>query len=247
MATLFAVGVGPGDPELLTRKAERILRSVDVIFAPVSNPSDASIALEIIREFIDEERQEVVVHQFPMTADKSRLVPAWQDAAALVAGHAMAGRSVAFITIGDPLFYSTFIHLLRILREQWPDICVETIPGISSINAAAAQANLPLAEGDEKMVVIPATAGIERIAAALAHHETVVLLKVKPLYADIVELLRAAGKENSTVFVERVGSGRQKIISDFNDIAAHSPDYLSLMIVKSDSALPRSLKAPEHP
>jgi precorrin-2 methylase len=88
VATVYAVGVGPGDPELLTRKAERILRCVDVILAPVSNPSEASVALGTIREFIDEARQEIVVHQFPMTSDKAWLIPAWQEAAALIATHA---------------------------------------------------------------------------------------------------------------------------------------------------------------
>jgi len=232
VATVYAVGVGPGDPELLTRKAERILRSVDVILAPVSNPSEASVALGTIREFIDAERQEIIVHQFPMTSDKSRLIPAWQEAASLIAAHAEAGRSVAFITIGDPLFYSTFIYLLRILREQWSHLPIEIIPGISSINAAASEAALPLVEGDEKMVVIPATAGIEQIAAALNHYETVVLLKVKPLYAEIIELLRTSDRARSTVFVERVGTPRQKVLIDFNEIAAYSPDYLSLMIIK---------------
>jgi precorrin-2/cobalt-factor-2 C20-methyltransferase len=233
VATVYAVGVGPGDPELLTRKAERILRSADVILAPVSNPSDASVALATIGEFIDEQRQKIIVHQFPMTADRTRLLPAWQEAAAIIAAHAEAGQSVAFITIGDPLFYSTFIYLLRILREQWPHLDIEIIPGISSINAAAAQAEVPLVEGDEKMVVVPATAGIEQIIAALTHHETVVLLKVKPLFAEIIALLRATGREQYTTFVERVGSSRQKVLTDFNEIAEHSPDYLSLMIIKS--------------
>lgn len=232
MGTVYAVGVGPGDPELVTRKAERILRSADVILAPVSNPSEASVALGTIREFIDESRQEIVVHQFPMTSDRARLIPAWQEAAALIATHAEAGRAVAFITIGDPLFYSTFIYLLRILREQWPQLPIEIIPGISSINAAAAQAALPLVEGDEKMVVIPATAGIDQIKTALVTYETVVLLKVKPLFPAIIELLRAAGREQGTVFVERVGSSRQKVLTDFSEIAAHSPDYLSLLIIK---------------
>jgi precorrin-2/cobalt-factor-2 C20-methyltransferase len=229
---VYAVGVGPGDPELLTRKAERILRSVDVILAPVSNPSEASVALETIREIVDENRQEVIIRQFPMTSDRTRLIPAWQEVAALIAGHAAAGRDVAFITIGDPLFYSTFIYLLRILREQWPDIPIEIVPGISSINAAAAQAGIPLVEGEEKMAVIPATAGIEQIAAALFIFETVVLLKVKPLFAEILELLRRSDRERSTVFVERVGSSRQKVLTDFAEISAYSPDYLSLLIVK---------------
>lgn len=232
MATVYAVGVGPGDSELLTRKAERILRSADVILAPVSNPAESSVALDIIREFIDENRQQVIIHQFPMTSDRTRLIPAWQEAAELIAGHAEAGRSVAFITIGDPLFYSTFIYLLRLLRDQWTQLPIEIVPGISSINASAAQAALPLVEADEKMVVIPATAGIEQIEAALATYETVVLLKVKPLFAQIIDLLRATGREQRTVFVERVGSPRQKVLTDFNDIAAHSPDYLSLMIIK---------------
>jgi precorrin-2/cobalt-factor-2 C20-methyltransferase len=237
VAHIYAVGVGPGDPELLTRKAERILRSVDVILAPVSNPAEASVALETIREFIDQDHQEVIVHQFPMTSDKSRLIPAWQEAAALIAGHAEAGRDVAFITIGDPLFYSTFIYLLRILHEQWPQITIEIVPGITSISASAAQAGIPLAESEEKMAVIPATAGIEEIATALIQFETVVLLKVKPLFAEIMELLQQTGRERSTVFVERVGSARQIILTDFAEISAHSPDYLSLLIVKQPCSL----------
>jgi precorrin-2/cobalt-factor-2 C20-methyltransferase len=232
VATLFAVGVGPGDPELLTRKAERILRRADVVLAPVSNPAEASVALETVREFLDEGRQEVVVHQFPMTSDPARLIPAWNEAAALIAERIAGGKDVAFITIGDPLFYSTFIYLLRIFRENYPRIPVEIVPGISSINASAAQALTPLVEGDERMIVIPATAGIDKISDALTRYETVVLLKVKPVFADILELLRQMGRERSTVFVERVGSSRQKVLTDFAAIAAHSPDYLSLMIIR---------------
>ncbi|MDD2365616.1 MAG: precorrin-2 C(20)-methyltransferase [Desulfuromonadaceae bacterium] len=232
MAILYAIGVGPGDPELLTRKAEKILRNVDVILAPVSNPADASVALTTIAELIDETRQEVVVHQFPMTSDRTALEAAWQKAAAMIAAHLEEGRSVAFITIGDPLFYSTFIYLMRILREQWPQIAIEIVPGISSINAAASLASISLVEAEEKMAVIPATAGIAKIAAALAQFETVVLLKVKPLFSDILELLKQTGRDKSTVFVERAGSARQLVLTDFKEIELHSPDYLSLLIIK---------------
>lgn len=232
MAYVYAVGVGPGDPELLTRKAERILRSVDVILAPVSNPSESSVALSTINYLIDENRQKIIIHQFPMTSDKSRLIPAWQEAANIIVSHAEAGRSVAFITIGDPLFYSTFIYLLRILREHSSQIDVEIIPGISSINAAAAEAAVSLVESEEKIAIIPATAGIAEIAVALAHFETVVLLKVKPIYSDIIQLLRQTGRVNSTIFVERVGTPRQIVLTDFTQIASHSPDYLSLLIIK---------------
>lgn len=232
MARVYAVGVGPGDPELLTRKAERVLRLSQVILAPVSNPGEASVALETVREFLDEGRQEIIIHQFPMTSDKSRLIPAWREAAALIADRVASGSDVAFITIGDPLIYSTFIYLLRIFRETYPQIEVEIIPGISSINTSAAVAGVALAEADEKIVIIPGTAGITAISDALENFETVVILKVKPLYADILALLAQTGRSESTVFVERVGSARQKILTDISAMAAHSPDYLSLMIIR---------------
>lgn len=232
MATVYAVGVGPGDPELLTRKAERVLRQADVVLAPVSNPGEASVALETVRGFLDEERQEIIIHQFPMTSDRSRLLPAWQEAAALIAGKVLAGRDVAFVTIGDPLLYSTFIYLLRIFRESYPQVAIEIIPGISSINTSAAVACVPLAEADERIAIIPATAGMEKVIAALATYDTVVLLKVKPLFGEILGTLRQMGREGSTLFVERVGSPRQKVLTDFAEIAGHTPDYLSLMIVR---------------
>lgn len=232
MATVYAVGVGPGDPELLTRKAERILRQADVVLAPVSNPGEASVALETVRDFLDEGRQEIIIHQFPMTSDRSRLLPAWQEAAALIAERVSAGKDVAFITIGDPLLYSTFIYLLRIFRESCPQVAIEIIPGISSINTAAAVACVPLAEADERIAIIPATAGMEKVIAALATYDTVVLLKVKPLFGEILETLRQMGREGGTLFVERVGSSRQKVLTDFAEITGHTPDYLSLMIVR---------------
>lgn len=232
MATIYAVGVGPGDPELLTRKAERILRQADVVLAPVSKPSEASVALETVREFLDENRQEIILHQFPMTSDKSRLIPAWQEAAALIAEQVAAGKDVAFVTIGDPLLYSTFIYLLRIFRESYPQIDIEIIPGISSINTSAAVAGVPLAEADERIAIIPATAGMDKVIEAMATYDTVVLLKVKPVYGDILEVLRQMGRERSAVFVERVGGTRQKVLTDLDEMAAHTPDYLSLMIIR---------------
>ena len=232
MATVYAVGVGPGDPELLTRKAERVLRQAHVVLAPVSNPSEASVALETVREFLDEERQEIIIRQFPMTSDRSRLLPAWQEAAALIAGKVLAGKDVAFVTIGDPLLYSTFIYLLRIFRESYPQIAIEVVPGISSINTAAAVACVPLAEADERVAIIPATAGMEKVIEALTAYDTVVLLKVKPLFGEILDVLRQAGREQSTLFVERVGTSRQKVLTDFGEIASQTPDYLSLMIIK---------------
>jgi precorrin-2/cobalt-factor-2 C20-methyltransferase len=167
-----------------------------------------------------------------MTSDKSRLIPAWQEAAALIAEKVAAGKDVAFITIGDPLLYSTFIYLLRIFRESYPQIAVEIVPGISSINTSSAVAGFPLAEADERIAIIPATAGMQKVIEAIATYDTVVLLKVKPYFGDILEAVRQMGRERSTLFVERVGTERQKVITDVEEMLTHSPDYLSLMIVR---------------
>jgi precorrin-2/cobalt-factor-2 C20-methyltransferase len=167
-----------------------------------------------------------------MTSDKSRLIPAWQEAAELVAARVAAGKDVVFITIGDPLLYSTFIYLLRIFRELYPQIALEIVPGISSINTSAAVACVPLAEADECIAIIPATAGMDKIIEALATYDTVVLLKVKPLFGDILEVLRQMGGERSAVFVERVGGARQKVLTNLDEMGRHTPDYLSLMIIR---------------
>lgn len=232
MSKFYAIGVGPGDPELLTRKAERILREADVVLAPVSRPGEASVALDTVREFLEEGCQEIIIHQFPMTSDKDVLVKAWQEAAAIIAARVEAGKDVAFITIGDPLLYSTFIYLLRIFRETYPQVEIEIVPGISSINTSAAVAGVPLAEAEEKIVIIPATSGIEAIRKALSEYDTVVLLKVKPIYAEIIALLKEMGRSGSSLFVERVGGERQKVLTDLDLMAAHTPDYLSLMIIR---------------
>ena len=156
MAKIYAVGVGPGDPELLTRKAERIIRAVPVVCAPTASPADSSYALAIVEPFLDRSRQEVIVQVFPMRKDQEGLEEFWEEAAAEVAEKVRQGREVAFITIGDPFLYSTFLYLYRILREKYPDIPVEVVPGISSINAAAVAAGIPLGLASERIAIIPA-------------------------------------------------------------------------------------------
>jgi precorrin-2/cobalt-factor-2 C20-methyltransferase len=232
MATFYAVGVGPGDPELLSIKADRILRAVDTVCAPVTRPGEPSFAFDIVRDLLDSSRQELLLQHFPMTSARDELEPRWQEAARQVAERVESGRNVAFIAIGDPLFFATSIYLIAALRHNHPHIPIEVVPGISSINATAATACFPLAEGTDKVAVLPATVGIESIAAALAHFETVVLLKIKPLFQDILELLRQTGNRDNALFAERVGMPGAVILTDFAEIEKHSPDYLSLLIIK---------------
>lgn len=231
-ARLYAVGVGPGDPELLTLKAVRVLRAADVIVAPTGQAEAASYALGIVAAHLDRTRQLVLERVFPMSRDEEELRPHWEATAAEVAGHVRAGRTVAFVTIGDPLLYSTFLYLLRILRERYPEIAVEIVPGITSIGAAAAAAGMPLALATERVALLPANCAEEQLRQTLLDFDSVVLLKVSRVFDRVHALLVELGLERQAVFVRRVGSSDEEIITDLASLVGLKLDYLSLLIVR---------------
>jgi len=229
---IFAVGVGPGDPELLTRKAERVIREAAVIYAPAATSDDASYALSIVGQFIDHDRQRIVTKVFPMTRDEAVLNPLREATARELADHVGAGRDLAFITIGDPLLYSTFQPIFRILNEEYPHIPVKFVPGITSMSAAAAAAGLPLALADETMAILPATADGEKILKALIAFDTIVLFKISRAFDQVYEMLIQLNLDKRAVFVRRVGSANQEVIFDMSTLVGKKLDYLSLLMVK---------------
>jgi precorrin-2/cobalt-factor-2 C20-methyltransferase len=232
MAMIYAVGVGPGDPELLTRKAERIIREVPVVCAPTASPADSSYALSIVEPFLDRTRQEVIVQVFPMRKDQEGLAEFWEEAAAEVVEKVRQGRDVAFVTIGDPFLYSTFLYLYRIFRERYPDIPVEVVPGISSVGAAAVAAGVPLGIASERIAIIPAAFEEANLRQTLEEFDTVVLMKVSRVFDGIYALLQELGLEKNGVFVSRVGSPEEEVVSDLGSLMGRKLDYLSLLIVK---------------
>jgi len=233
IATIYAVGVGPGDPELITRKAERILRSVDVICAPTGQAEAASFALSIVEPYLDRSRQVVIEQVFPMKKEEADLLPFWREAAATVAAHARAGRSVAFITIGDPFLYSTFLYIYRILKENYPDVPLEIIPGISSVFAAAAAAGVPLGMASDRIAILPATYESDGLRQTLIDYETVVLMKAHRRFEQIYALLEETGRLGEAVYVRRVGSASEEVVHDLRTLVGQPLDYLSLIIVSS--------------
>ncbi len=232
MARLYAVGVGPGDPELLTRKAERILRAVPVICAPVAGAGDTSHALSIIEPFLDRARQQIIVQVFPMKKDQEGLDEFWEEAASTVLSHVRQGKDVAFITIGDPFLYSTFLYLYRIFRERYPDIPIEVVPGVSSITAAAVACGVPLAMASERIAVLPATFEEEKLRQTLLDFDTVVLMKVNRVFDRMYTILKELGLEDRCAFVSRAGTDGEKVVHDLESLVGRKLDYLSLLIVK---------------
>lgn len=237
MARIYAVGIGPGDPELLTRKAERIIRAADVICSPTGAADASSYALSIVEQFLDRSRQEILIQVFPMRKDQQGLDPHWEEAAAQVAERIGQGKDVAFVTIGDPFLYSTFLYLYRIFRTRYPEIPVEIVPGITSINAAAIAAGVPLGMGGERLAVLPATYEREELRRALEQFDTVVLMKVNRVFDRLYEVLAELGLAGRGVFIRRVGSADEEVVRDLSSLVGKELDYLSMIIVRK-SAFP---------
>ena len=230
--TFYGIGIGPGDPELLTVKAQRLLRQVPVLCVPKSREEGESYALGIISDLTDARRQRLVELVFPMTKDRQRLGGHWSKALDQVVAPLREGLDVAFVTEGDPSIYSTFLHLHRLIRERFPEIRVEIVPGVSSINASAAAAGVPLVDGAERLAVLPATYEGERLVDVLRDFDTVVLLKVNRVFDRVLAALETLGLVDRAVYVSRCGSAEQEIVRDVRGLQGKELEYLSLMIVR---------------
>jgi precorrin-2/cobalt-factor-2 C20-methyltransferase len=167
-----------------------------------------------------------------MQKDQGGLDPFWREAAAQVAQRIASGLDVAFVTIGDPFLYSTFLYLYRIFREEYPEIEVEVVPGITSIGAAAAAAGVPLALTSDRIAILPATYEEEKLVKTLIDFDTIVLMKVHRVFDRVYALLQSLGLEEKAVFVRRVGSADEEVVRDLVSLVGRELDYLSLLIVK---------------
>jgi precorrin-2/cobalt-factor-2 C20-methyltransferase len=230
---LYGIGVGPGDPELLTLRAVRIIKGSPVICAPRASTESDSFALGIVRELIDPSRQKVITALFPMSMDRSVLDKAWTDAAGAIASELMTGSDVAFLTLGDPSLYSTYAYILAKVKERVPDVVSETVPGVSSISLAAARAGVYLGLGGERLAVMPMGRDMEQVKRALGEYDTVVLMKVNRAFPKLVALLEETGNLPGSVYVSRCGTRDEKVIRDLKSIGGNELDYLSLVIVKT--------------
>jgi precorrin-2/cobalt-factor-2 C20-methyltransferase len=238
MSTLTGVGVGPGDPELVTVKAVRILREADVVFVPVmAGPPGPGRAEATIRAHVPGDRIRPVPFALNDTGGvTARRAAAWQAAAAEVARAFTAGaRTVAFGTIGDPNLYSTFSYLAQTVRTLVPGLTVETVPGITALQDLAARSGTVLAEGDEPLTLLPLTAGPAPLRDALEQPGTVVGYKLGaaagPAPAEVVTLLAAAARLDDAVVGSRLGLAGQDI-RPAKDLAQLSDvPYLSTLIV----------------
>ncbi len=234
--TFYGVGVGPGDPELMTLKAQAVLKSAHAIIVPRSRDtaSAGSQALGIAGKAVDLSGKEVVEIAFPMTKNKHELESARKEAASRIAAVLRTGRDAAFITLGDPSLYSTFSYLIPCVKKLLPDAGIRIVPGITSFSAAASAMNTPLAESDEKVAIIPAAWGLEGLAGVLEAFDTVVLLKVNNVIDEVVVLLKRLGLEKNSFLVSRASLPDEEVITDVNRLSGTRPGYFSTLIVRKN-------------
>ncbi len=225
----YGVGVGPGDPRLLTLQAVDVLQSVDLVATPKSKLDRDSVAWDIAKIHCPA-KVRLIELEMPMTADQQVLAKAWQDGAQTLLAELKQGKSVAFITLGDPSLYSTYSYLLNILQADLPQECIITVPGITAMSAAAAKINLPLATGDEPLLILPSTEDV----GEFLNFPNLVLMKVSRRLPEILTLLEK--RDRKAVLLTRLGQAGEKIRWEPKpeDFTTDKIDYLSLLLVKKD-------------
>ena len=222
------MGVGPGDPELLTLKAVRVLKAAPIIFTPQATGSKDSLALMVARNYVDESRQRLIYASFVMGGTSDGV---WSEAAERIAGYLLGGEDVAFLTQGDPLLYGSFMYVMVKVQAAHPTIPIEVVPGVTSITASASRAKMPLVSHGERLAVLPAMYGIDDLRDVLARNDTVVLMKVNRRAMAVVSKLEADGELSRCVFVRRATTPREQIAFSLREIAPEDTDYFSMLIL----------------
>jgi precorrin-2/cobalt-factor-2 C20-methyltransferase len=241
---LYVIGIGPGDPELMTLKAVRILKKVPCVFVPKGREEGSSLALSIMQTEVSLENKEIVEAYFPMRKTVSspefgvqspeviqELDAKWNETAEAVLNRLDRGIDAAFITIGDPGIYSTFFYIYDKLLECKPALAIEIVPGISSINAAAARAGLCLGLGNDRIAVLPANY-LDSLEETLAKFDTVVLMKVNKVFDAVRDMVNRMHLAANATFVVRAGMDDERVYKDISLVREEDLNYFSLMIVR---------------
>ncbi|MCL1696136.1 MULTISPECIES: precorrin-2 C(20)-methyltransferase [unclassified Lysinibacillus] len=231
LGILYGLGVGPGDPELITVKAFRVIQESPVIAYPKKLKGSKSYAHRIVDVYINPEEKDMLGLVFPMTKDEAVLEREWTKSVQLVYEKLQEGKDVAFVTEGDPLLYSTFIHMMKLMQDMHPDVEIRTVPGISSFNGSASRLGIALADGDDRVAIVPAHDDYEAMREAIESHDAVVFIKVAKVIDLMLEVLRDLDLLDKASVVTKVTSD-EEIIWDVRELDGVDLEYLTLMVVR---------------
>ncbi|MEO3845111.1 precorrin-2 C(20)-methyltransferase [Streptomyces sp. B22F1] len=232
---LVGVGVGPGDPELVTVKGAGALRTAAVVVVPVMEGGGTGRAEATVLHYVDEAKVVRVVFALNERSDAARREAAWDAAGARVAELLRAHRSVAFATLGDPNVYSTFTYLAATVTALLPGVRIESVPGITAMQDLAARGGAVLAEGTEPLTLVPVTAGTAVLKEALRGPGTVVAYKFGRLAGEVAGALSETGRMEGAVWGSSLGLAEESV-RPAAELGAEPLPYLSTLIAPARRA-----------
>ena len=228
---LYGIGVGPGDSEYFTIKGKRIINEVDVLLCPVKKEGAISFAFEIIKEHVENKNLDIVDLVYPMHYNDDELKSMWEINAEIIEKYLKEGKNVAFITLGDPSVYSTFMYTLPFVDKTLMDL--EIIPGITSFCAVASEIKLPLMLREESLKIVPVRKNDkEQLTEAIKNNDNIVLMKPSNNPTAIIEMLKENNLEDKFMLISKVGTEEETLIRDIKELEAKELPYLSTMIIK---------------
>jgi precorrin-2/cobalt-factor-2 C20-methyltransferase len=235
---LYLVGVGPGDPELMTYKAVRILSEAKIWAVPTAREKGLSSAQQIADQMVPDTGRTILSLCFPMKKvflgqeTDAQLLTAWRQSADEVIRHLDRGSDVAFPTLGDATLYSTAFYLLAMIQEQRPQTPVTVVPGITAMAACAASQASPLALGDDVLAVVPAAFEDDRLRTILTTLDAVVLMKVHKRIDILIDLVEELGLVDCAVLIERSGMPEERVYTDIRQARGRKLHYFSTMVIR---------------
>ena len=232
MAKFYGIGTGPGDSTLVTIKAVNTIKMLDILYTPEPKKGGDSLALSIVKEYVPD-TVEIKQRHFPMNNDSVEKMASWDAIAAEIKADVKAGKEVGFITLGDPMIYSTYVYIMERLMDERE---VETIPGISSFSNIASNQNFPLVMDTDPLMVIPCTMEEEKIDAALQTYDCFVLMKVYKNFKEIVQKLEKYDLIDSAILVSNSSQEREVVYKDLRDVHLQEKiSYFSTILVNRNN------------
>ena len=232
MAKFYGIGTGSGDSTLVTIKAVNTIKMLDILYTPEPKKGGDSLALSIVKEYVPD-TVEIKQRHFPMNNDSVEKMASWDAIAAEIKDDVKAGKEVGFITLGDPMIYSTYVYIMERLMDE---IEVETIPGISSFSNIASNQNFPLVMDTDPLMVIPCTMEEEKIDAALQTYDCFVLMKVYKNFKEIVQKLEKYDLIDSAILVSNSSQEREVVYKDLRDVHLQEKiSYFSTILVNRNN------------
>ena len=228
MSVLIGLGVGPGDPDYVTVKGVKAIKTADVIFVPVGNDGEPGYAERVVRHYAPHDNIVRLPFELGNWADDyAQRISAWDAAAKPVVQALDDGKHCLFATIGDPNVFATFTYLARAVRRARPHTDIETIPGIMAMQALAAASGTVICEDTQTVALMPLTLGMPAYINALETHDTVVAYKGGRKISEVQAAIDSAGRTNDVVFGAKLGLPEQQVL----DYLPESAPYLSTVIV----------------